>query len=214
MDVVFDNLDVFARGMRTTVSLTLLSFLAALVIGTVVAAFRVSPIPPLRWVGALYVEMVRSTPLTVLFVLFFFGLTKVGIQYDKFPTAIIVLAIYTGAFVAEMVRSGINAVARGQAEAARALGLTFPQVLWVVVLPQALRTVVAPLGGIFIALVKNSSIASVIAVADLSYNVDLLAQATARPIPVFLGAAVAYLLITIPSGIAIEVLDRRLAIRR
>lgn len=214
MDVVFDNLDVFARGMRTTVSLTVLSFGAALVIGTVVAAFRVSPIPPLRWVGALYVETIRSTPLTVLFVLFFFGLTKVGIQYDKFPTAIMVLGIYTGAFVAEMVRSGINAVARGQAEAARALGLTFPQVLWVVVLPQALRTVVAPLGGIFIALVKNSSIASVIAVADLSYNVDLLAQATARPVPVFLGAAVAYLLITIPSGVAIEALDRRLAIRR
>ena len=214
MDVVFDNLDVFARGMRTTVSLTVLSFGAALVIGTVVAAFRVSPIPPLRWVGALYVETVRSTPLTVLFVLFFFGLTKVGIQYDKFPTAIIVLGIYTSAFVAEMVRSGINAVARGQAEAARALGLTFPQVLWVVVLPQALRTVVAPLGGIFIALVKNSSIASVIAVADLSYNVDLLAQDTARPIPVFLGAAIAYLLITIPSGVLIEALDRRVAIRR
>ena len=183
MDVVFDNLDVFARGLRTTVSLTLLSFAVALVIGTVVAACRVSPVPPLRWVGALYVETVRNTPLTVLFFLFFYGLTKVGIQYDNYTTAIIVLGGYTGTFVGEMLRSGINAVSRGQAEAARSLGLTFPQVLGIVVLPQALRTVVAPLGGLFIALTKNSSIASIIAVGDLVYEINFLSNETARADP-------------------------------
>jgi glutamate transport system permease protein len=214
MDVVLDNLDVFARGMRTTVSLTVLSFAVALVIGIVVAACRVSPVPPLRWIGTVYVESVRNTPLTLLFVLFFFGLTKVGILYSPYTTAIIVLGGYTGAFVAEMVRSGINAVATGQAEAARALGLTFPQVLRLVVLPQALRTVVAPLGGLFVALVKNSSIASVIAVQDLAYNTEILINETARAIPIFLGACVAYLIITIPSGVLIEALDRRVAIRR
>lgn len=214
MDVVLDNLDVFVRGMRTTVSLTVLSFAAALVIGIVVAACRVSPVPPLRWVGATYVEAIRNTPLTLLFILFFFGLTKVGILYSPFTTAIIVLGGYTGAFVAEMVRSGINAVATGQAEAARALGLTFPQVLRLVVLPQALRTVVAPLGGLFVALVKNSSIASVIAVEDLAYNTEILINDTARPIQIFLGACVVYLMITIPSGVLIEALDRRMAIRR
>ena len=214
MDVVLDNLDVFARGMRTTVSLTLLSFAMAFVIGTVVAAFRVSPIPPLRWVGAIYVETIQNIPLPVLFVLFFFGLTKVGIQYDTFPTAVIVLGIYTGAYVGEMVRSGINTVSTGQAEAARALGLTFPQVLVAVVLPQAFRTVIAPLGGLFIALIKNSSLAFLIGVLELTNETDLLANDSARPIPVFLGAAVAYLALTIPSGIAIEALDRRLAIRR
>ncbi len=214
MDVVLDNLDVFARGMRTTVSLTVLSFAVALVIGIVVAACRVSPVPPLRWVGATYVESVRNTPLTLLFVLFFFGLTKVGILYSPYTTAIIVLGGYTGAFVAEMVRSGINAVATGQAEAARSLGLTFPQVLRLVILPQALRTVVAPLGGLFVALVKNSSIASVIAVEELAYNTEILINDTARSIPIFLGACVAYLLITVPSGVLIEALDRRVAIRR
>jgi glutamate transport system permease protein len=214
MDVVLDNLDVFARGMRTTVSLTVLSFAVALVIGIVVAACRVSPVPPLRWVGAIYVESVRNTPLTLLFVLFFFGLTKVGILYSPYTTAIIVLGAYTGAFVAEMVRSGINAVATGQAEAARSLGLTFPQVLRLVILPQALRTVVAPLGGLFVALVKNSSIASVIAVEELAYNTEILINDTARSIPIFLGACVAYLLITVPSGVLIEALDRRVAIRR
>ena len=214
MDVVLDNLDVFWRGMRTTASLTVLSFAMALVLGVVVAACRVSPVPPLRAAGALYVEAVRNTPLTVLMILFFFGLTKVGIQFAGFTTAVIVLGGYTGAFVAEMVRSGINAVSRGQAEAARALGLTFPQSLRLVVLPQALRTVVAPLGGLFVALVKNSSIASIIAVKDLTYLTNQLGNDTAEYIPVFLGAAVAYLAITVPSGVAIGWLDRRMAIRR
>jgi glutamate transport system permease protein len=214
MDVVLDNLDVFVRGMRTTVSLTVLSFAMALVVGTVVAAFRVSPIPPLRWVGALYVELVQNSPLPVMFLLFFFGLPKVGIQYDKFPTAVLVLGIYTAAYVGEMLRSGINAVNVGQAEAARSLGLTFPPVLGIVVLPQAVRTVVAPLGGLFIALIKNSSIATIIGVLELTFQTDSLANETARAIPVYLGAAVAYLALTIPSGIAIEAIDRRVAIRR
>jgi glutamate transport system permease protein len=214
VDVVLDNLDVFWRGMRTTASLTALSFGMAFVVGVVVAACRVSPIPPLRAVGTLYVELVRNTPLTVLMILFFFGLTKVGIQFAGFTTAVIVLGGYTGAFVAEMVRSGINAVSRGQAEAARAIGLTFPQSLRLVILPQALRTVVAPLGGLFVALVKNSSIASIIAVEDLAYLTNQLGNDTAQFIPVFLGAAVAYLAITVPSGVLIEVLDRRVAIRR
>ena len=214
MDVVLDNLDVFAEGMRTTVSLTLLSYAVAFVIGIVVAACRVSPIPPLRVAGAFYVETVRNTPLTVLFVLFFFGLPKVGIIYDPFPTAIIVLGGYTGAFVAETVRSGINTVAVGQAEAARSLGLTFPQVLFLVVLPQALRTVVAPLGSLFIALIKNSSIALVIAVEELVFLTDSLANETAQPIPVYLGAAAAYLILTVPSGIVVGVIERRVAIKR
>src|SRR6266567_2140230 len=132
--------------MRLTVELTLGSFALALVLGTITAAARVSPVPPLRAAGAFYVETLRNTPLTVIFVLFFFGLPKVGIQYSPFVSAIIVLGLYTGTFVGETVRSGINSVAQGQAEAARSLGLTFPQVLGVVVLPQAFRTVVAPLG--------------------------------------------------------------------
>src|SRR3954466_10016261 len=107
--------------MRTTVSLTLLAFALALLIGIVVAACRVSPVPPLRAAGTFYVETVRNTPLTVLFVLFFFGITKVGITYGAFTTAVIVLGGYTGAFVAETVRAGINSVGRGQAEAARSL---------------------------------------------------------------------------------------------
>jgi glutamate transport system permease protein len=200
--------------MRTTAWLTLCSFAVAMLIGVVVAACRVSPIPPLRLAAASYVETVRNTPLTVLFFLFFFGLTKVGVLYSPFVTAVIVLGGYTGAFVGETVRSGINAVATGQAEAARALGLSFPQTLGLVVLPQALRTVVAPLGSLFIALLKNSSIAFVISLQELTYRTDALAEDTAQKIPVFIGAAVAYLLLTIPSGFAFAALERRVAIKR
>lgn len=125
-----------------------------------------------------------------------------------------VLSIYTSTFVAETVRSGINAVARGQAEAARALGLTFSQTLRIVVLPQALRTVVAPLGSVLIALIKNSGIAVVIGVMDLTGAADRLNNTTEQPIPVFLGAALAYVLIALPTGWAAGALERKVAIKR
>lgn len=214
MDVVLDNLGLYWEGIRTTVALTVVSFVVAFALGVVVAAFRVSPVPPLRGFGATYVEAVRNVPLAVLFVLFFFGLPKVGITFEPFVSAVIVLGVYTAAFLAEAVRSGINTVARGQAEAARAIGLNFPQVLGIVVLPQALRTVVAPIGNIFIALIKNSSVAFTISVVELSGVADNLNTNTARPIPVFLGAVVAYLLLTIPSGLAVQTLERRLAFKR
>ena len=195
-------------------SLTLLSFVAAVVVGTVVAAFRVGPVPPLRWAGATYVELVRNTPLAVHFIFFYFGLPKVGIRFGGFATAVFVLSMYTSAFVAETVRSGVNAVSSGQAEAARALGLTFPQVLGIVILPQAFRTVVAPLGSLFIALTKNSSVASIISVVELAEAADRLINDTAMPLAVSAGAAVAYLLLTLPSGWAVGVLERRVAIKR
>jgi glutamate transport system permease protein len=146
--------------------------------------------------------------------LFFFGLPNVGIIYPKFTSAVIVLAAYTGAFVAETVRSGINTVAVGQVEAARSLGLTFGQNLRIIVLPQALRTVVGPLGSLFIALTKNSSIAYTISVLEISGTVDRLITDTAQPIPIFLAGAAAYLILTLPSGLLVGVLERRLAIRR
>lgn len=200
--------------MKNTVGLTLLSFTCAVVLGTLVAACRVSPVPPLRMAGATWVETFRNTPLTVLFVLFFFGFPKIGIRYGAFASAVTVLSVYTSAFIAETVRAGINTVSTGQAEAARAIGLTFSQSLRIVVLPQAFRSVVGPIGSLFIALTKNSSIASVISVFEITKIADNLNTDTARPIPVFLGAALAYLALTIPSGFAFGSLERRVAIRR
>lgn len=214
MSVVVDNLGIFLAGMGRTLELSVLSFAIAFILGIVVAAFRVSPVPPLRWASATYVELVRNTPLLVLMFLMVFGLPSVGITFSFFTSAIIVLSAYTGTFVGETVRSGINAVSKGQAEAARAMGLTFPQVLRLVVLPQALRTVVGPLGGIFIALLKNSSLAVVIAVPELTSAAERVGTATARFIPAYLGAAAAYLMLTVPSGFATTWLERRVAVKR
>ena len=214
MGVVLDNLDQFLTGMRATVVLTLVSFAIAAALGVVVAGFRVSPVPPLRVAGAFYVNVIRNTPLAVLFILFFFGLTKVGLLWEPFTTAIIILSLYTGTFVAETVRAGINSVARGQGEAARSLGMTFPQLLTVIVLPQAVRTVVQPLGSIFIALIKNSALATIISVPNLGQTADALATETARFVPIYMGTAVAYLLLTLPAGQAVGWLERKVAIRR
>jgi glutamate transport system permease protein len=214
VSAVLGHLDAYLSGMATTGSLTLLSFAVALVIGVLVAAARVSPVPPLRWAGTAYVELVRNTPLAVLMFLLFFGVPKLGYLFTPFTTAVIALSAYTGAFVGETVRSGINSVAAGQAEAARALGLTFPQTLQTVVLPQALRTVVAPLGSLFIASVKNSSVAFTISVRELVGQSDHLITETAQTIPVLLGAVAAFLLLTLPAGLAVEALERRVAIKR
>ena len=214
MGVVFDNLGKFGEGLRTTASLAVLSYLVAFVVGTFVAGLRVSPVPPLRWLGTVWTEALRNTPLTVLFFVFFFGFTKIGVSYPPFTSAVIVLGCYTSAFVAETVRSGINSVAPGQAEAARGLGLTFPQVMATIVLPQALRTVVAPLGSLFIALTKNTSIAFTISVVELTRVTTDLANQTGEAFPVYAGAAVAYLLLTLPSSAAIAAIERKVAIRR
>jgi len=200
--------------MRVTILLTLASFAGAMVIGVVVAACRVSPVPPLRAAASTYTEVARNTPLTVLMLLGAFGLPDLGLRIPLLPTAILALSLYTGAFIAEAVRSGINAVGAGQTEAARSLGLGFGQVLSLVVLPQALRTVVAPIANLFIALTKNSSVAYVISVTELTGIGRILGNQSARPVQAFIGCALGYLLLTLPAGAAFGVLERRVAIRR
>jgi glutamate transport system permease protein len=214
VDVVLDHLDVFARATRTTAELALASFAGALVIGVITAAFRVSPVAPLRAFGTLYVETIRNIPPLVLLVVFFFGFPKIGIIYSPFVSAILVMALYTGSFVGEAVRAGINTVARGQAEAARAIGLTFAQSLVLVILPQALRAVVPPLGSLFSALLRNVSLASVISVHELAWASEELIRATGRPFEILGGTAVAYLMMTLPTGYALGVLERKTAIKR
>lgn len=172
------------------------------------------PVAPLRAFGTAYVELVRNCPLAVLFVFFVFGLPKVGVSFPLYTTAVIVLALYTGTYIGETVRSGINSVAAGQAEAARSLGLTFTQVLGVVVLPQALRTVVAPLGSLFIALTKNTSVAYTVSVAELTGRAQQVGNTTADYAAAFLAAAIGYLLLTLPTSYLIAAVERRVAVKR
>ena len=214
MEVILANLDPLLRGMRTTAELALASFAGALALGIIVAGFRVSPVTPLRFVGTVYVETIRNIPPLVLLVVFFFGFPKIGIIYSPFVSAILVMAVYTGSFIGEAVRSGINTVARGQAEAARAIGLTFSQSFGLVILPQALRAVVPAIGSLFSALLRNVSLASVISVQELAWTSEELIRDTGRPFEILAGTAMAYLLMTLPTGYFLGVLERRTAIKR
>jgi glutamate transport system permease protein len=212
---VLDNLPLYWEGFRATLTLAIASGMLALIIGTILGAFRVSPVAPLRWFGAAYVEIVRNTPLTMVFFFFVFIWPQFAPRFPFFTAAIVALSIYTAAFVCEAVRSGINSVGVGQAEAARAVGLTFSQTLSVIIVPQALRTVVPPLINIFIALAKNTSVAGGFFVAELFGGARHLVNANpAHVIAVLIGVGVAYLLITIPSGLLAGYVERKVAFAR
>ncbi|GAA4737909.1 amino acid ABC transporter permease [Modestobacter marinus] len=215
MQFLIDNFDLFWDAFLTTLSLSLLACLVALVLGTILAAMRVSPIPPLRGLATFYVETFRNTPLTVVFFFMIFGLPQIDFVIDFFPGAVLSVGLYTAAFVCEALRSGINSVSPGQAEAARALGLTFGQSLSQVVLPQAFRTVVPPLGNVLIAMVKNTSIAAGFSVSELSSLLPRLVNASAGDLTaILIGVVVGYMLITLPSALAVHRIERRVAILR
>jgi glutamate transport system permease protein len=215
VDVVLDNLDTFRQGFVTTLALTVLSTVLALLLGTLLAAMRVSPAPTLRAAGATYVEIVRNTPLTLVFFFAVFVLPQLDILLSYFAFAVLAVTVYHAAFFCEAVRSGINAVGVGQAEAARSIGLTFTQSLRLVVLPQAFRTVVPPLINVVIALTKNTSIAAAFGVFELTAAATRLANQNSQAvIAVFMGSAVCYLALTLPSGWLAGRLERRVAVVR
>ena len=215
MQFFIDNFPLLRDAFLKTLSLSLLAGLVALVLGTLLAALRVSPVLPLRGLATFYVETFRNTPLTVVFFFIIFGLPQIDFSIGFFPGSVLAIGLYTAAFVSEAVRSGINAVSAGQAEAARALGLTFGQSLREVVLPQAFRTVVPPLGNVWIAMVKNTSIAAGFAVTELTASLQRLSNANGGDILLVLLAVVTgYMLITLPSAYGISRVERRVAILR
>jgi glutamate transport system permease protein len=216
MSFLADNFDLLRDAFLTTLSLAVLSGIFALVLGTLLTAMRVSPVKPLRAAATFYVEVFRNTPLTVVFFFLAFGIVEIDLQFpSRFITAVAALSLYTAAFVSEALRSGINSVPPGQAEAARALGLDFRQTLTTIVLPQAFRTVVPPLGNVWIALAKNTSIAAGFAVTELAAAlVRLSNQNSDQLLTVFLAIVAAYLVITLPSAWLIGVIERRTAIIR
>jgi glutamate transport system permease protein len=210
VSVVTGNLGFLLGGLLVTLELTALGFVGALVLGTVLAVFRVSPIAPLRVVGAVYVEGLRNMPLLMLLVLVIFGLPDVGLTFSLFVSAALCLAGFGAAFVCEAVRGGINAVPVGQAEAARALGFTFSQSLRHVILPPAFRTMVQPLVNIFIGIVLGSSLAAAVGVSDLTNRTQVLNLQSAEAVVLFLVSGAMYLAIALLGGTAGATLERRL----
>jgi glutamate transport system permease protein len=216
VEAVTDNLDLYWSGFLTSLEICLVAMVGSLALGTVIAACRVSPVPPLRGFGTTWVNTFRNTPLTLVLFFFAFGLPEIGINRSFYVFGVAGLIVYTSAFVCEAIRSGINSVSAGQAEAARSIGLTFGQSLTLVVLPQALRTVVPPLGSVIIAMFKNSAVVGAFGVGgDLfSTGATLTSARGYANLPVITGVAIGYLAITIPAGLLLQVIERKVAIVR
>jgi glutamate transport system permease protein len=214
MGALLDNLEPLLQGLATTLWMAVLSAVGALVLGVIVTAMRVSPIPVLRGVAFAYVQLFLNIPLLALLVLFVFALPDAGLLMPLPLTAVVVLVIYEAAYVAEAVRSGVNTVALGQAEAARALGLTFRQTLGSVILPQALRAVVQPVGNVMIALVMNTSLFAAVGIVELTSAANKTNLVHAQPIPIFVGAGLTYMALALLIGLGTGWLERRVAILR
>ena len=182
MDVIFGNLDLWGTAIKNTLLVFFGGGAIALVLGVIVGAMRVSPVPIARGVGTVYVNIIRNTPLTLVFFFFVLGYPALGLpKVSTLLLGILAIGIYSATYVAEVLRAGINTVPVGQAEAARAIGLPFGQVMGLVVLPQAFRSVVPPMMSVFIALLKNTTVAAGFSVAELGALRATINDAAGRP---------------------------------
>ena len=209
--LLLDNMDLFLEGFRTTIVASLIALLGSFLLGTVLAVFRIAPVKPLNWLGTAYVEFFRNIPLLIIAFFVYIGLPSVGIRLDGMTSGVIALIIYTSAFIAEAIRAGILSVPEGQMEAARSSGLSYNQAMTLVVLPQAIKIVIPPLGNQFINLVKNSSILGIIAGLDLMYYGDLISLKTYVVFDVYILVGLFYLVLTIPLSLGVGYLEKRLA---
>ncbi|MEU1803073.1 amino acid ABC transporter permease [Streptomyces sp. NPDC019937] len=214
MDVLTQNFSLYGRGLLGTIELTVYASLLALALGVLMAAFRVAPVASLRAFGTGWVTVLRNTPLTLLFFAVMLGLPRFGLVLPFTAFAVLALGCYTSAFICEAVRSGINTVPVGQGEAARSLGMTFEQTLGAVVLPQAFRAVIPPIGSTLIALAKNSAIAGSFSVTELLGTYKPLNEMGYSIVWSFVWIAVGYLLVTLTISAIFTVLEKRWGVPR
>jgi glutamate transport system permease protein len=215
LELLTDNFGALASGFSVTLRLVGASFALAIVVGTAVAALRIAPSPWLQRLGGVYVETFRNVPLLVLLIISYSGLRRAGLPIGAWTAGIASLGLYTAAYVAEVLRSGVFAVSRGQIEAALSLGFDYAETLRRIVLPQAFRTVISPLGSITIAMIKNSAIVgAALAIDDILKEARIVGSRTFETDAAFFWAAVGYLLLTVAATVGVRRLERRYAIRR
>jgi glutamate transport system permease protein len=216
ISVLTENFDEFVSGFFVTVRIVGIAFVIAMVVGTLVAALRIAPNPVLQRLGGVYVETFRNIPLLVLLFISFAGLRRAGADIGPWEAGIASLGLYTAAYVAEALRSGVFSVSKGQIEAALSLGYTYRQTLRRIVFPQAFRTVISPLGSLIIAMIKNSAIigVSLLALDDLLKTARTVGSRGFDYSESFFWAAVGYLILTGAATWAIRVLERRYPIHR
>lgn len=215
MNAVIHEAPTILRAFLTTLELAGLAAMGSLVVGIVTVTMYVSPMPPLRWLAAVYIRLVRNTPLTVVFFIVAFGLPQLGIRLPFFVFALIALTVYTATFMAEVLRSGIQAVPVGQVEAARSIGMSFGRILRHVVLPQAARSVVPPTASVAVALFKNTSIASAFGVAEaIGTMTSLVNIHSSAALWIMFTIAVMYVVIAFAIGRGFAWLERRMVLLR
>jgi glutamate transport system permease protein len=215
MDVLFDNLPLYGLGFLGTIKLFVVASIGSLIGGGLLASMRVSPVPILRSFGAAYVNTVRNTPLTLVFFFFAFAYPRLEIvDLSFFTRGCIALIVYTSAFVCEVIRSGVNTVPVGQAEASRALGFTFTQTLGQIVLPQAVRSVVPPLTNIEIALLKNTTIAAGFSVVEAGGIYQALSERGYNVLVGLLWVSAGFLVLVIPLTVLQRRLEQRWSVTR
>lgn len=214
MNVLIDNFALYGEGFLGTVQLTVYASLLALVLGFLMAGFRVAPVGSFRVFGTVWVTILRNTPLTLLFFAVLLGLPRFGLVLPFQVFAVLALGCYTSAFICEVLRSGINTVPKGQGEAARSLGMSFGQTLGTVVLPQAFRSVIPPIGSTLIALAKNSAIAGAFSVTELLGTYKTLNELGYSIVWTFVWIAVGYLIITLSISALFHVLEKRYGVAR
>ncbi|MGH3662473.1 MAG: amino acid ABC transporter permease [Micromonosporaceae bacterium] len=217
-----ENWDLFSAGFRSTFYLFVISTVGSLTLGTILAGMRVSPVPALRGFGAAYVNTIRNTPLTLVFAFLAFAAPKILPEFPPptfgqsnfFTGAYVALTLYTSAFVCEVVRSGVNTVAPGQSEAARAIGMTFGQVLGIVVLPQAFRAIVPPLASVMIAMLKNTTVAAGFSVLEAGAITSNMSERGGSQIQTLILITIGFLILILPLVALQRVMERKWAVAR
>ena len=215
-EVLTEHLPEFSSGLWVTTRLVVASLVIAMVVGTLVAAMRIAPVKWLNRLGGIYVEVFRNVPLLVLLFIAFSGFPRAGVSVGQWAAGIGCLGLYTAAYIAEALRSGVFAVSKGQIEAALSLGLTYPRTMRRIILPQAFRTVIPAIGSLVLAMIKNSAIVggSLVALPDLLNRTRRIQSDTGQYNEVFFWGAVGFLLLTVTATLVFRYLERRLAIRR
>lgn len=211
--IIIPYFNLFIVGAFVTVKITALAVLMGIVIGLFVGMGKMSRFWPIRWFCSAYVEIIRGTPLLVQIYIFYFGLPQIlGVDIPEYPAAVLALGINSGGYVAEIIRGGILAVERGQMEAARSLGMSYAQAMRYVILPQAFKKMIPPLGNEFVTLLKNSSLATTIGFGELTRASQIVAGNTYKPFEPYFTAAAFYLVMTLGFSKLLNMVERRLAV--
>ncbi|WP_028829732.1 amino acid ABC transporter permease [Proteocatella sphenisci] len=211
LEILIKYSSYFITGLKSTLGLSIISVFIGTIIGSLLALMKLSKHKPLKWISAIYIEIVRGTPMiTQLFIVYFGSYVLFGLDMNPFVAGIIAVSLNSGAYVAEIIRSGIQSIDKGQMEAGRSLGMSQGMTMKEIVMPQAVKNILPSLCNEFITVIKETSIVSVIGVTDLMYNVNIVRGISFKPLEPLLIAAVIYFVLTFGLSKAVNILEGKM----